>query len=131
LVSTTSVILIGVGVVALGIAGYFTYNLLMEDSPSGALARARLGLDTRPGAGILQDPKLANYKSNPQAPGYQNTSKSLIENPEFPQSYKDALKLYEKFRAERYFGKANAGFMSYAGLADEQERPEPWASHSA
>jgi hypothetical protein len=35
LVSITSIIIIGIGVTALGVASYYTYNLLTEDSPQG------------------------------------------------------------------------------------------------
>jgi hypothetical protein len=105
--SITSIIFIGIGVVSVGIVGYYTYNLLTEDSPSGQLARARLGLDRSPGANLLQDPKTIGLKppSSPFAPGYVNKTKSLIEDPNTPQYSKDLFKQFEKTRAEKYFGK--------------------------
>jgi hypothetical protein len=39
----------------------------MEESPSGALAGARLGLDKQPGIDLLKDPIVQNYKPNPLA----------------------------------------------------------------
>jgi hypothetical protein len=119
LVSTTSIILIVVGVTALGIAAYYTYNLLTEDSPSGALARARLGLDKRPRIGLLQDPKLGNYTADPRFGGYENRTKGIIESPNITEDFRKILKDFEREGAERYFGKANATFSSFAGLADE------------
>jgi hypothetical protein len=47
--SANRLILIGIGIAALGVVGYYTYNILTEDSPSGQLARSRLGLDNYPG----------------------------------------------------------------------------------
>ncbi len=36
--------LIGNGIAALGVVGYYTYNILTEDSPSGQLARIKIGI---------------------------------------------------------------------------------------
>lgn len=60
--SINRLILIGAAVAIVGVAGYFIYTNLTENSPLGQLARSRLGLDTRPGAGILQDPREAAIK---------------------------------------------------------------------
>jgi hypothetical protein len=108
--SVNRLILIGAAVAIVGVAGYFIYINLTENSPSGQLARSRLGLDTRPGASILQDPRVSNYKTDPHLGGYVNTSKKLIEDPKF-YLIKDALKKIEQLRAERYYGKANADFI--------------------
>ena len=85
-------------------------------------------MDSRPGAGILQDPKVANYTPSQFAPGYRNISKPIIEQPWQRPGGIEILKEIEKRRAEEdYFDNSNpARFISYAGLADEEERPEPW-----
>jgi hypothetical protein len=84
-------------------------------------------LDSRPGAGILQDPKVANYTLSQFAPGYRNISKPIIEQPRQRPGGIEILKEIEKRRAEDYFDKSNpARFISYAGLADEEERREHW-----
>jgi hypothetical protein len=107
LVSIASIILIGIGVAALGVYAYYTYNLLIDDSPSGQLARARLGLDKRPGIDLLKDPIVANYKQSPEAGGYRNITKPIIETPGLDNLTRDILKEAEKERAERFFGRSN------------------------
>jgi hypothetical protein len=122
--SVNRLILIGAAVAIVGVAGYFIYINLTENSPLGQLARSRLGLDTRPGAGILQDPRVSSYKADPRLGGYVNKTKSIIEDPKQPQSVKDLFKDFEKLRAEKYFGKANAGFAFDPSIEEELE---PWA----
>jgi hypothetical protein len=109
--STNRLILIGAAVAIVGVAGYFIYINLTENSPLGQLARSRLGLDTRPGAGILQDPRVSSYKADPRLGGYVNKTKSIIEDPKTDPYVRDMFKDFEKVRAERYFGKPNAGFI--------------------
>jgi hypothetical protein len=115
------VIVIGVGIAVLGVVGYYTYNLLIEDSPSGQLARSRLGLDKYPGAYILQDPKVRGYIPNPSGPGYRNLTKRAIENPDFPQDFRDALKRIEHLKAEEYFGKGTVGDRPFQQQRQQQE----------
>jgi hypothetical protein len=52
--SANLLIFIGAAVVIVGIAGYFIYINLSENSPSGQLARSRLGLDKYPGIDLLR-----------------------------------------------------------------------------
>ena len=124
MVSIPSIILIGIGVAALGVAAYYTSNLLIDDSPSGQLARARLGLDKRPGIDLLKDPIVRNYKPNPSAGGYYNLTKPLIESPYISNRSRDILLEAERRDAEKYFGRSNAGFLY--DLDNVEERPEPW-----
>ena len=121
--SVNRLILIGAAVAIVGIASYFIYINLTENSPSGQLARSRLGLDTRPGAGILQDPRVSSYKADPRLVGYVNKTKDIIEDPKTDPYVRDMFKDFEKVRAENYFGKSNAGFvLPYSSLAQEETR---------
>ena len=86
-------------------------------------------MDTRPGAEILQDPRVSNYQPDPRLGEYQNKSKGFIEDPGLSPGFRDALKEAEKLRAEKYFGRSSPGFIIYNSLAAaEEERPEFWAS---
>ena len=111
------------------LAAYYNIKLLQEDSPLGQEARSLLGLDKHPGSAILKNPRIANYKANPRFGGYQNKSKGLIElfNRINDTDLRDKFKEVERREAEKYFGKAQAGFL-YNSLAVEEERIEPWAS---
>jgi hypothetical protein len=77
LVSTTSIIFVAVGVAVLGVAAYYTFNLLNEDSPLRQRARSQLGLDKAPSANILKDPRVASYKSDPHFGGYPGNLRAL------------------------------------------------------
>lgn len=93
--SINRLILIGAAVAIVGVAGYFIYINLTENSPLGQLARSRLGLDTRPGAGILQDPRVSSYKADPHLGGYVNKTKDIIEDPTQPEFTRDLFKRFE------------------------------------
>jgi hypothetical protein len=109
--SVNRFILIGAAVSIVGVAGYFIYINLTEDSPSGQLARSRIGLEKSPGAGILQDPSVRKYKPSELAGGYRNRSSILIDSPYISQATKDILKKIEQEKADQYYGKANADFI--------------------
>jgi len=111
--SVNRLILIGAAVAIVRVASYFIYINLTENSPLGQLARSRLGLDTRPGAGILQDPRVSSYqdKADPRFGGYTNTSKKTIEDPKTDPWIRERLKEIQKARAENYFDKADAGLI--------------------
>jgi hypothetical protein len=80
--STDLLIFICAAVAIVGVAGYFVYTNLSENTPSGQLARSRLGLDKYPGIDLLKDPKVRDYKSSSDAPVYRNITKRIIENPQ-------------------------------------------------
>jgi hypothetical protein len=93
--STNLLIFICAAVAIVGVAGYFIYINLSENTPSGQLARSRLGLDTYPGIDLLKDPKVRDYKSSPDAPVYRNVTKGLIENPYISEHLREYLKQLE------------------------------------
>ena len=121
MVSITTIIIIGIGIAVVAVVGYYTYNILIEDSPSGQLARSRLGLDKYPGAYILQDPKVRGYIPTPSGPGYRNLTKRAIENPDFPHDFRDALKRIEQLKAEECFGKGTVGDRPFQQQRQQQE----------
>ena len=109
--STNRLILIGNGIAALGVVGYYTYNILTEDSPLGQLARSRLGLDNYTGIDLFKDRKVRDYyKSQPLARGYHNISKPIIElydKYNYRPDVRDSMKKFEDERAEKFFGRFN------------------------
>jgi hypothetical protein len=78
----------------------------MEESPSGALAHARLGLDKQPGIDLLKDPIVQNYKPNPLAGAYYKLTKPLIESPYISNRSRDILLEAERRDGEKYFGRS-------------------------